>query len=176
MKQTVFRYGIYGTIAGLALGAIQFFILIPKLGYEGAELTGYLTILLSMVFVFLGIRYYRDRMNGGRLSFGEGMKLGVLIALVPAIFFSLFDLLYVEVINPGYMEAYQAQYVENLKQTSTPAELPAKLEKFEKQKEMFNNPLMMFLVMFATVFVIGVIVTIISALTLRNNKAVGAIA
>ena len=45
MKQTVFRYGIYGTLAGLALGAIQFFILIPRLGYEGAELTGYLTIL-----------------------------------------------------------------------------------------------------------------------------------
>ena len=94
MKQIAFRYGIYATLLIVGVSAFNLLVLVNITGYTGQEVAGYLAMLLAMVFVFLGMRRYRDHVNGGCLSFGEGMKLGLLIALVPAVFFGLFDILY----------------------------------------------------------------------------------
>ena len=169
MKSTVYRYGIYATltIVGLAWGA--FFLLKDKeLGIQ--EVAGYLSMLLAMIFVFLGIRHFRDRVNGGYLSFGQGLKIGVLIVLIPAVAFGLFDILYTEVINPTWKEDYYSRYIEDLRKSVAADKLDAAINKAEKEKAMFANPVLQFLVMGGTVFVIGFIVTIISSLTLRRNK------
>ena len=67
-----------------------------EMGYKIAEIVGYSTILLSMIFVFLGIKKYRDENNGGNISFGEALKVGVLIVLIPSIAFGLYNLFYIE--------------------------------------------------------------------------------
>jgi uncharacterized membrane protein len=170
MKSTVFRYGIYASLAILALGMINFFIVSKNAGYGTQEVAGYLTMLLSTIFIFQGIRHYRDKFKGGLLSFGDGLKIGLLIALVPAIFFGLFDLLYTEVINPSWKEDYYNHYVQQIKDSTPADKLAAKLEKVEKEKELFGQPAMQFLIMAGTVFVIGAIVTIISALALRRTR------
>ncbi|HEY6503462.1 MAG TPA: DUF4199 domain-containing protein, partial [Chitinophagaceae bacterium] len=83
MKQVVFRYGLYGALVIVALAAIHFYWLMPpRISWEEAEVVGYLTMILSMIFVFMGLRHYRDHVNKGSLSFGEGLKVGVLIVLV----------------------------------------------------------------------------------------------
>lgn len=169
MKSIVFRYGLIATIVILALGAIQLFIVMPATDYKTAEVTGYLTIVLAMIFIFFGIKKYRE-INGGVLSFGEGLKAGLLIALMPAVFFALFDLLYTEVINPGWGEDYFQYQVQQIKETAAADEIAAKLEKLQEQKETYGKPHILFLVMFLTVFVIGAMVAIISALTLRRNR------
>jgi hypothetical protein len=174
MKPTIFRYGLYGVIIIVASGLIQFFIF-PKCNFEVQEVIGYLTILLSMIFVFLGIRYYRNHINGGLLSFGQGLKIGTLIVLIPSVCFGLFDLFYAKVLNPDWQNDYLNHYVEKLKKTTPPDQLQPKLDALHSQMEMFSNPVMEFLLMFATVFIIGFIVTIISSLTLmRKRKIVAA--
>jgi hypothetical protein len=168
MKQIVFRYTLYGVIAILVLTSIHFATM-SSMGYEAAEVAGYLTMVLAMIFVFFGIKKYRDQVSNGTLTFGQGMKVGLLIALGPAIFFALFDLLYVEVINPGWSDDYYKHYIEQATKDTPPEKLQAKLNKLQEQKEFFSSPVMMFLVMFITVFVIGALVTIISSLTLRRR-------
>lgn len=170
MKKTVFRYGLYATLAIVIISAFNLFVLARLTGYGGQEIAGYLTMLISMIFVFLGIRYYRDKENAGALSFGQGLKIGVLIVLIASVFFGLFDLLYTEVINPNWMQDYYAQYLVKIKASTPPDKLEAVLKKMESEKEMFSSPVMQFLLMAATVFIIGFMVTIISALTLKRKK------
>ena len=170
MKPTIFRYGIYAALTILILSAVHVFLIMPSASYGASEIAGYLTMLISMVFVFLGIRHYRNHVNNGSLRFGEGLKVGVLIVLVPAVFFGLFDILYTEVINPSWKEDYYNHYMEQLKSSTAPEKLDAELKKLESQKELFSSPVMQFLLMAGTVFVIGFIVAIISALTLRRAK------
>jgi len=169
MKKTVFRYGMYATLLIVAVSAFNMFVLVKIAGQAGQELAGYLTMLLSMIFVFLGIRHYRDHENGGKLSFGEGLKVGVLIVLIPSVFFGLFDLLYTKVINPGWMQDYYSKYIEKIKAGTAPDKLEAALKAANEQKEMFSNPLIEFLLMALTVFMIGFVVTIIASLTLRKQ-------
>ncbi len=173
MKSIVFRYGIIATIVILLFGCLQLFVIMPRSDYKTAEVTGYLTIVLAMIFIFFGIKKYRD-LNDGVLSFGQGLKAGLLIALMPAVFFALLDLLYTEVINPSWGEDYYQYHIQQLKETTPAGQLAAKIETLEKQKEIFGQPHMLFLIMFLTVFVIGAIVSIISALTLRRSKPVAA--
>ena len=66
-------------------------------------------------------------------------------------------------------DRYYAQYIEKLK-ASTPAEQwAATLAKIEKERSFFSNPVMLFLVMTLTVFIIGIIVSIISGITLKRS-------
>lgn len=173
MNKTVFRYGIYATILIVTVSAFNFFVLSKLTGETGQELAGYLTMLLSMIFVFIGIRHYRDQENGGSLSFGQGLKVGVLIVLIPSVFFGLFDLLYTEVINPKWLDEYYAKYADKLKATTSPEKLEAALKKLAAEKEIFSNPVYQFLLMALTVFIIGFIVTIISSITLKKTKKEG---
>ncbi len=170
MQKIVLRYGLYAMLFIVALSAFEFFVLNDLLSSSLQEVMGYLTMLLSMVFVFLGMRQYRDKWNNGQLSFGQGLKVGILIVLIPSVAFGLFDLLYTEVLHPGWMDEYYANYIAKLKASTPPSQLEAALQKVNAQKEMFSNPLLQFLLMSATVFIIGLIVTIISALTLRRRK------
>jgi len=170
MKSTVFRYGLYSMITMVALSAIEVFVIQPNTDLKISEIAGYLTMLISMIFVFIGIKYYRDNVNNGMLTFWQGLKVGLLIVLIPSVAFGLFDLLYTEVINPGWMENYYSQMIEQTKKTTSPEKLDAALKKLQASKEMFSNPVWQFLLMALTVFIIGFIVTIISSLTLRRTK------
>ncbi|MBL7742459.1 MAG: DUF4199 domain-containing protein [Chitinophagaceae bacterium] len=170
MKPVVFRYGIYATLAIVALSAFHFFVIVPSVSWANAEIAGYLTMILSMIFVFLGIRYYRDHVNNGTLGFGQGLKIGLLIVLIPSVFFGLFDILYTEVLNPSFFEDYYTHQIEVIRASYTKEQAAAKIKSLDDQKEMFGNPVFQFLLMAATVFVIGFIVTIISSLTLMKKK------
>lgn len=174
MKQTTLRYGLYATALLVALSAVDFFIIAKLAGPASQEIAGYLTMLLSMIFVFIGIRHYRDQVNGGTLSFVQGLKIGLLIIIIPSVCFGLFDILYTEVIHPGWMNEYYTAYAERLKTSTAPDKLEAALQKLKEEKEMFSNPFVQFLLMSLTVFIVGFIVTIISAITLRRNKMVAA--
>jgi len=170
MKPTVYRYGLYSVIALVVLSAIDLFVLAKFTSFATQEITGYLTMLLSMIFVFLGIRYYRDHYNNGQLSFGKGLKIGLLIVLIPSVAFGLFDLLYTRVLNPGWFDTYYAHQLDEIRK-AYPAERAAeKIKTMEQQKEMFSNPIFEFLLMAATVFIIGFIVSIISSLTLMRKS------
>lgn len=170
MKSTVFRYGIFASLTILGLSLINLFIVAKNAGYGVQEAAGYLTIFISMIFVFLGIRYYRDHVNDGFLGFGQGLKAGILIILLPAVFFGFFDVLYTEVINPTWANDYYGHYVEEIKRTTPSGDLAAALKKLQAQKDMFSNPVLQFLLMAATVFIIGLIVAIISSLALMRKK------
>jgi hypothetical protein len=174
MKQIIFRYGIIAMLVVVVLGFINCLVIQPEVGYTASEIGGYLTIVVSMIFVFLGIRYYRNHVNNGTLSFGRGMKVGVLIVTIPSVAFGLFSLLYSRVINPEWQQEYYDHALESLKQNTAPEKLQAAIDKLESQRELFSSPVMEFLIMFVTVFVIGLIVTIISSLTLKRNKPVAA--
>jgi hypothetical protein len=168
-KQIILKNGRNAALTLIVFGLIQFFILIPKFSSESSEVVGYLSMFVSMIFVFIGIRQYRDQKADGNLGFWEALKIGALIAIIPSLGFGILDTIYTQIINPEWSAQYYAQYIEKLK-ASTPAEQwAATLAKIEKERSFFSNPVMLFLVMTLTVFIIGIIVSIISGITLKRS-------
>ena len=175
MKKTAFRFGMYGVYTMIIFFLVEWFIFGDDTkDYSVREIVGWVGIVLSTIFVYFGIKYYRDRQNNGMLSFGEGLKLGVLLTLLPALAFGIINVLYI-LLDPGFLDSYYNSQVEQLKNTVPPAELDSKLKAVQEEKEMFANPLVQFIVMFLSVFVVGLIITVISALILKRKADVHAV-
>ena len=168
MKKILLRAFIYALVCMIILFGLTA-ILSEKASFGIQEVIGYAGIVLSLLFVYFGIRQYRDQVNGGYLSFGQGLKVGLLIVLIPAILFASFDLIYTMFINPDFFNEYYTTYLEQMRATLPAAEFEAKAKELEAQKELFSNKPVQFGLMFIIVFAIGVIITVISSLVLRKN-------
>ncbi|MBQ4818926.1 DUF4199 domain-containing protein [Aquimarina sp. MMG016] len=168
MKNTILRYGVYSaiTIVLLALGG---WFLGKNLDYSIQEVIGYTSMVVSLLFVFFGIKHFRDKENNGVVSFGKALLIGVLISLIAALAFGILDVVYIKYINPDFTTEYYAHYVEEMKNSLPAAEFETKLAELEAQKELFSNPIMSFLLMSFTVLIIGFIISLISALILQRK-------
>lgn len=170
MKNTVIKYGLRSaiTITVLFLLALT---LGKNLDYGMQEVIGYSSMVISLVFVYFGIKHFRDQQNNGVVSFGKALLIGILITLFAALAFGLIDLIYIKYINPDFTAEYYARSVEELKNSLSGAELEAKLAKMEAEKDLFMNPMVSFLLMSFTVFLIGFIISLISSLVLQRKAS-----
>jgi hypothetical protein len=167
---------MYGVAVMTIILVIEFFIFKDNYNWDVQEVVGFTTIILSLAFVYFGIRHWRDNYNRGSLSFGQGLKLGLLITLFPSIAFGLLSWLEVSVLDPEFNDKYYGHYIQKLKASTPPDKLETALQKLEAEKEMFSSPLIQIAFMFSTVFLIGVVITVISSLILRRKEKNTAIA
>ncbi|MEO1012411.1 MAG: DUF4199 domain-containing protein [Bacteroidota bacterium] len=169
MKKTVLRYGLYGSIVICILFLTSWFAL-EGVDLSIQEIAGYISMIVSLSFVFFGIKHFRDKENHGLITFKKALLIGVLISLITALAFGVLDVIYVKYINPDFLTEYYTITLEEMKATHTAEEFKIKQLEMEAQKELFASPIMNFLVMFATVFIIGFIIALISALILQRKE------
>ena len=170
MKNTVLRYGIWSALSICILFLISS-LLLKDLDFGTQEIYGYVSIMVSLSFVFFGIKHFRDHVNQGFLSFGKGLVIGLLISSFASLTFGLYNVIYVEYIDPNFMTEYYNHSVEQVSNTLSGEALQTKFKEMEAEKDMFANPFMNFLLMFLTVFMIGLIISLISSLVLSKKSS-----
>jgi hypothetical protein len=168
MKKAVLRYGGYSVIFMVLFFIGEMLVFAKKKDFNVQEIFGWIGIIISTMFIFFGIRYYRDKHNNGSLSFGKGLQVGLLILLMPSLAFGIFNVIYV-MLNPEFMDTYYNFQVAQLKESLPAGEAALKIQALEKDKEMFMSPAVQFFAMFFSVFAVGLVVTVISALVLRRS-------
>lgn len=137
--------------------------------YDIGEVVGYSSIVISLLFIFFGLKEYQ-KSNGG-LSFWESLKIGMGISLFPAAFFGAYNVVYAQYIDPEFMTKYSQHAIDKLKdQNLSPTELETAQATMQQQMEMFGGIEMQFLVMFFTVFIIGIVISIVSGTILLFSK------
>lgn len=168
MKKTILRFGAYGSITICILFLISWFVL-NDLPMSVQEILGYASMIVSLSFVYFGIKHFRDKENEGKISFKRALAIGILISLITALVFGLLDVLYTEVLNPEFMDDYYSEVIADMKASLPDNELDVKLAELEAQREQFSNPILSFAFMATTVFIIGFIITLLSSLILQRK-------
>ena len=170
MNSTITRNGLWSSLLLIGLFAVPLLFLgIPGPDdFMSSEVVGHLFILLSLVFVFIGMKQFREA-NGGILSYWKAVKTGVLIAIFPAVAFGLYNLLYVEVIDPEFMVKYADHIIAEKSVGKSAEEAAAIRQTVLDEQEMFDSPVIMFLVMFLSVVVMGTVVSLISAFFVKKE-------
>ena len=167
MKKIVLTFGlISGAISSLMMLATVPFA--DKIGWDKGEILGYTTIVLSALLVFFGVRSYRENVGGGRLTFGRGFAVGLLITLISsACYVATWEIIYYKLM-PGFSEKYAAHLVERAKASGASQQKVDETERQAQQfKHMYDNPAINVAYTFAEVFPIGLVVTFVSAGVLR---------
>ena len=84
---------IYGFIAGIVVSVLMLFtthylsLCAGNVDYDTSMLIGYASMLLAFSIVYVGIRNYRDKYNGGVISFGKAFKIGIMMVLIASTIF-----------------------------------------------------------------------------------------
>ena len=136
MKKVVLTFGaLSGTIP------VMMFVIAPLISKDlhGSLILGWTTIILSAVFIFVGIRSYRENYNNGVISFGKALKVGLLITLIGALMYVLvWEIMYFNFMH-DMMDGYFAAEMDKVKASGASA------EEIEKSRVMWdsykNNPL-----------------------------------
>jgi hypothetical protein len=167
MKKTVLTYGFIsgGIAAALMLATLPFMD-----GGGKGYIFGYTGIVLSALLVFFGVRSYRENVGGGRISFGRGFAVGILITLIScSCYVATWQLIYYK-ISPGIGDKIFNGQIERLKTSGAPQE---KIDAAERQAKFFKkiaaNPFLHVGMTFIEPFPIGLAITAISAAILRRK-------
>lgn len=162
----------FGLLSG-AVAAVMMFLTLPfaeRIGFDRAVYVGYTTIVISMLFVYFGVRSYRDNVLGGRMNFGKAFTAGMLITIISsACYVAAWLVMYY-----GFMPDFANQYADYLvEQARTPgasqADIDAAIKQGEQARQWLANPLINTAVSFTEPLPVGVIVTLISAAVLKKT-------
>ena len=95
-KNIMINYGLY-----LGLASILFHVILFALGkhLEQDWKVSVISLVISTVLIVLGIKKYKE-VNNGILTFGQGLKTGIGIAMVSSVVYIVYTLIFMNFISP----------------------------------------------------------------------------
>jgi len=151
--------GVLGAIVGLCLWASgQYF----ELQWVG-NLVGFLATLF---FIIVGIKKFKSE-NGGFMSWGQGLKIGMGIVMVSAVITVLYTLLLTNVIDPNL----QAEGMAIQEQAWIDQGLSSdQIDSAKEMTEKFQSPLIISGVIFIFAAFIGFVISAITAAIMKKSE------
>ena len=173
MKKNIIIYGlIAGIVVSILMLSITNYISHCKgnVDYDTSMLIGYASMLIAFSLVYIGIRNYRDKYNGGVISFGKAFKIGIMIVLIASTIYVVAWLIDYFFFIPDFIEQYSAHELDKLKASgASQIEIDKETIKMANMVKMFKNPLFNAMMTYAEILPVGLIVTLISSLILKRK-------
>jgi hypothetical protein len=169
MKNTVLTFGL---LSG-AVATVLVFMTLPfaeRIGFDRMLIVGYTVIVASMLFVYFGVRSYRDNVLGGRMTFGQAFTAGLLITAISSVCYVVSWLVLYYGFMPDFGDQYAAYMVDTVRANGgSQAEIDTAIKEGQDAVRMLENPLINAAVTFTEPLPVGLLVTLISAAVLRTK-------
>lgn len=168
---------IYGLIAGIIVSILMLSTVNyishceGSVDYGTSMLIGYASMLIAFSLVYVGIRNYRDKYNGGVISFGKAFKTGMMIVLIASTIYVVAWLIDYFFFIPDFLEKYSAQTLAELKESgASQIEIDKQTKEMADFARMYKNPFFNAMMTYAEILPVGLIVTLISSLILKRKN------
>jgi Protein of unknown function (DUF4199) len=180
MKKTIWTFGL---ISGAVISA-EMLILLPfhdAIGFDRGYVVGYTTMVVAFLFIYFGVRSYRDNVGNGSVSFGRALAVGSLIAIVSSVCYTAtWEVVYYTV-QPDFTAKYQAYEISKLKASgASQTEVDRRTADLQRFAEMYKNPAVNAAVTLVEPLPVGLVIALVSAGVLRRRRpgqaAAGALA
>ncbi len=172
MKRTIL---IYGTISGTIVATFMATAMaLTSKGSDmaGSMIVGYASMMVAFLLIFVAVKNYRDKQNGGIISFGQAFKMGILIAIIGSTFYVVTWSIEYKYFLPDFMDKYSAMQIKQVQEAGVSGtKLEEAIKSIEDSKEMYKNPFFFTLITYAEILPVGIIITLISALILKRKIA-----
>ncbi|HMG14568.1 MAG TPA: DUF4199 domain-containing protein, partial [Saprospiraceae bacterium] len=156
---------IYGIISGIVVSFLMLFTVNTmshcegSIDYDTSMLIGYASMLLAFSLVFVGVRNYRDKYNGGIISFGKAFKIGIMIVLISSSIYVVAWLIDYFFFIPDFLEKYSAQMLVKLKASGTSQiEIDKQVKEMASMATMYKNPFFNALITYTEILPVGLLV------------------
>jgi hypothetical protein len=176
MQKTVLRFGLASGAILLALSAVMLPLCMNgTINFDHSEILGYSTMVLAFLMVFFGVRSYRDNVAGGAISFGKAFQVGLGITLITcAVYVIAWEIAYFNFF-PDFLDKYSAHVLARMRADGESAAAISKTAAdLANMAKYYDNILYNSAITFMEVFPVGLIVTLVSAASLRRKPGEGA--
>ena len=172
---------VFGAIAGVIVSTVMaismpFMKCDSESGGSTGMITGFSSMLVAFSFVFVGIKNYRDKVNGGTLTFGKGFLLGCLISFVASTIYVLTWAVEYHFFFPDFMDTYSAMQIKELQASGiSGAAYDEAVKGFESAAYSYkHNPFFFAMYTYMEILPVGILISLISALILRRKAKTSA--
>lgn len=166
------RYGILAGIILAVVMAVSMVIYFNNPDIEHSAVIGYTSMLVAFSMMYIGIRNYRDKANGGVITFLKALQIGALIALIGATFYVVTWLVIYYGFIPDFFDQYIALCLHQAQLAgASAAEIAAQTKEMAEFREMYQNPFFVVLFTYFEVLPLGLVVALLSAVILRRKVA-----
>lgn len=174
MKNTIIKYGL---IAGgiSATGQLITSLYLKSSGLSNASFDtsaylGYTLITLAMAVIYFGIKAFRDGQNEGSITFSKALMLGLGIAAIACVCYSLMWTFVYYNLLPNFMDDYATFSIAKLKaEGASEAKLLENQAQIADIKRMYASPLGVFTITLIEPLPVGLLVAVVSAFILKRK-------
>jgi hypothetical protein len=170
MKKVVLVYGI---IAGLIVAGLMSFstaYFCSKGDFDHGLIYGYTAMIIAFSMIFVGVKSFRDKHNGGTINFGKAFKIGLFISLIASTIYVISWLINYYCFMPDFMDKYAAVMTAKAQASGVTADqLAKKTAEIAQMKAWYKNPVFVILMTYVEILPVALVVTLISALILKRN-------
>ena len=131
-------------------------------------LIGLLAIAIMIIVPVLGLKEHRNNELGGLVSFGRAFLVCISILAVSVVLAAIFNFVYMNFINPGYVETMKEGTREMLEKFNAPEEqIEKSLEPLDQMKTMSGN-----LISIAKSLGLSAVISLIIAAIMKRNRPI----
>jgi len=166
----------YGIVGALVVGALM---VAGSLTWasngthppENGLVVGYLTQLIALTVVFIGVKTHRDNALGGVIKFFPALGIGVAISAIASLGWVIGWEIVLAISGFDYGAVMVKTTIEQAQARGAPeAEIQKLTADMTNFAQMYRNPLIRVPMTFVEMFPVGVLVSLISAALLRNSR------
>ena len=172
MKKLVLTYGL---IAGIVVSIFMLTSIalgVEHMDTEKGMYIGFTGMIIALSFIFVAIKNYRDKHNGGTISFGKAFRIGLYISLIASTLYVISWMVDYYFFVPDFLEKYAAAAMENVRESgASEAEISAKTAEMAQFREWYKNPVFVALLTYTEILPVGIVVSLIAALFLKRNES-----
>lgn len=166
MTKNILLYGLLGGVVSLAG-----FLIMGCTGDVWGMVAGFASMILAFSLIFVAVKNYRDKQNGGEVSFGKALQIGLLMTLITSTVYVLIWLIDYAYFNPDFLIKYNAMTLESMKAEGAPAtEIAAKAAEMKEFGQLYDNNIFYRAgITYTEIVPVGIIVSLIAALILKRK-------
>ena len=170
MQKIAITYGILsGTITIVTL--ILALVVSDGGSFLSSELFGYLTMLVALSMIFIGIKRYRDQELGGVIRFLPAFAMGLAIAVIAGLVYTLVWELYSISTDYAFIDSYVNGAIEAKRAAGlTGDRLAQEIAALEAMRTNYGKFYIRMPMTFLEIFPVGLVIALLSAALLRNPK------
>ena len=153
----------WGLINGLI--GIIFFVIVDFAGMAGNQALSWVGVIIFAVLLVLAHKEFKAE-GDGFLSFGQGLGIGTLIAVISSTMSSAFTFFYVSFINPNMIETIRDRSIAEMEESGNSQ---AEIDQAMPFLEMFISPVAMTIIGLLAGIFFGFIASLLVTIFTKNQ-------
>lgn len=159
-KSTAVKWGM---INGLI--SIIFFVIVDFIGQAGNQSLSWIGGVIFLGLLIFAHREFKSE-GDGYMSFGQGLGIGTLIALISSLISSVFTFIYVSFINTNFIETLRELQIAKMEESG---QSQAQIDQAMPFVDMFTSPGAMLIMGILMGVLFGFIISLIVTIFTKNQ-------